>query len=97
MDMSQLLGSMGGMGGGGGGGEVPAPPPVADPETAYASQIQQLVLSLLPLLCFAIPQLPMITKRERCALPTPTPSLGGQLWADADVAFSAKALSNYFS
>ncbi len=39
-DMAALLSSMG-MGGRGMGG-VPAPSPVADPETAYATQIQQL-------------------------------------------------------
>lgn len=47
-DMSALFGGMGGFGGamGGGMGGAPgmfgAPPPVEDPETAYATQLQQL-------------------------------------------------------
>ena len=46
-DMSALMGMMGGGafgGGGGGGGDFGGGvPPVADPETAYATQIEQLV------------------------------------------------------
>lgn len=46
-DMSALMGMMGGGafggGGGGGGGFNGGVPPVADPETAYATQIEQLV------------------------------------------------------
>jgi ubiquilin len=40
-DFAGLLSMLGGAGGGGFGG-VPAPPPVANPEVAYASQLQQL-------------------------------------------------------
>jgi ubiquilin len=40
-DLSSLLSILGGAGGGGFGG-VPAPAPVANPEEAYASQLQQL-------------------------------------------------------
>lgn len=42
--LAQMMGGMGGMAGGMGGMGMPAmaPPPVADPETAFATQLQQL-------------------------------------------------------
>lgn len=45
-DLGALMSMLGGMGGGMGGvGALGAPQPVADPETAYASQLQQLRVS----------------------------------------------------
>ncbi len=47
-DMSGLAALLGGGGGGGFGGGGGGVPPVADPETAYASQLTQLQVGIKP-------------------------------------------------